>query len=88
MTCKPKKEGSLGVINIENRNKALLLKNMRRFFNGAETPWVQLVWKKTLSKWKTTKQHKKPAEFQTDGNSGNQQWGDILILKIIWEVRT
>jgi hypothetical protein len=38
--CTPKEEGGLGVINIEEQNKALLLKNLHKFFNKAQIPWV------------------------------------------------
>lgn len=44
--CIPKEEGGLGVINIEEQNKALFLKNLHKFFNQAEIPWVQIVWEK------------------------------------------
>jgi hypothetical protein len=33
MICIPKEEGGLGVINIEEQNRALLLKNLHKFFN-------------------------------------------------------
>lgn len=36
--------GGLGVINLELQNKALLMKNMHKFFNKVNLPWVQLVW--------------------------------------------
>lgn len=39
----PKEEGGLGVINIEEQNKALLLKNLHKFFNKAQIPWVQMI---------------------------------------------
>jgi hypothetical protein len=39
------------VINIEEQNKTLLLKNLLKFFNKAQILWVQMNWKKTLHKW-------------------------------------
>jgi hypothetical protein len=44
MVCKPKDKGGLGVINLEIQNDALLLKHLFKFFNHAETPWVQMTW--------------------------------------------
>jgi len=32
MVCSPKKEGGLGVINLEKHNEALLMKNLDKFF--------------------------------------------------------
>jgi hypothetical protein len=50
--CLPKDEGGMRVLNIEEQNKALLLKNLHKFFNKAEIPWVQLVWEKHYSNGK------------------------------------
>jgi hypothetical protein len=41
--CKPKKQGGLGVLNLEVQNKALLLKTLDKFYNNVDVPWVQLV---------------------------------------------
>jgi hypothetical protein len=46
MVQMPKDEGGLGVINIEKQNKALLMKNLHKFFNKLDIPWVHLVWEK------------------------------------------
>lgn len=46
MCCKTKEEGGLGIIDIGEQNKALLLKNLDKFFNSKEVPWVQMVWEK------------------------------------------
>lgn len=46
MVCLPKAEGSLGVLNLSTHNNALLLKNLHKFYNREETPWVHLVWEK------------------------------------------
>lgn len=43
LVCTPKDEGGLGIIDIEKQNKALLLKNLHKFFNKADLPWVHLV---------------------------------------------
>jgi len=42
--CLPKKEGGLGVLNLRTQNEALLLKNLHKFFNRADIPWVNLIW--------------------------------------------
>lgn len=39
----PKEEGGLGFLNIK-QNMALLLKNLDKFFNSKDIPWVQLIW--------------------------------------------
>lgn len=44
LVCKPKPEGGLGVIDIEQQNKALLLKHFHKFFNKVDLPWVHIVW--------------------------------------------
>jgi len=46
MVCLPKEEGDLGVLNLKTQNEALLLKNMHKFYNKVDTPWVHLVWDK------------------------------------------
>lgn len=33
MVCVPKQEGGLGVINLKKHNEALLLKNLKKFYN-------------------------------------------------------
>ena len=42
--CRPKNQGGLGVLNLRIQNKALLLKNLHKYFNKHDTPWVQLIW--------------------------------------------
>lgn len=42
--CKPKNHGGLGVLNLGTQNRALLLKNLNKFYNHANLPWVRLVW--------------------------------------------
>lgn len=52
MVCTPKEEGGLGVINLEKQNEALVLKNLDKFFNKKDIPWVSLVWEKHYSNGK------------------------------------
>jgi hypothetical protein len=40
----PKEEGGLGVIDLRVHNEALLLKNLHKFFNKVNLPWVKLIW--------------------------------------------
>jgi hypothetical protein len=42
--CKPKDQGGLGVLHLETQNNALLLKNLHKFYNKMDIPWVNLVW--------------------------------------------
>jgi hypothetical protein len=44
MVCLPKEEGGLGVIDLRVQNEALLLKNLHKFFNKENLPWVNLIW--------------------------------------------
>jgi hypothetical protein len=44
LATKPKKEGGLGILNLKCQNDALLLKNLHKFFNEADCPWVDLIW--------------------------------------------
>jgi hypothetical protein len=44
MVCRPKQHGGLGVINLELQNKALLMKQLHKFYSKDPTPWVSLVW--------------------------------------------
>ena len=41
--CRPKNQGGLGVIDIFVQNKALLLKNLHKFYNRHNIPWVNLI---------------------------------------------
>ena len=43
MVCKLKDKGGLGVINLHVQNRALLLKQLDKFYNNADTPWVKLI---------------------------------------------
>ena len=42
--CRPKDQGGLGVLNLQVQNNALLLKNLDKFFNHHDIPWVNLIW--------------------------------------------
>jgi hypothetical protein len=42
--CRPKNQGGLGVLDITVQNNALLIKNLRKFYNRLDIPWVNLIW--------------------------------------------
>jgi hypothetical protein len=44
LVCRPKQHGGLGVLNLELQNKALLMKQLHKFYSKDSTPWVALVW--------------------------------------------
>lgn len=50
-----KKDGGLGVPNLNTQNEALILKYLDKFFNKADIPWVHLVWEKHYSNGKLPK---------------------------------
>jgi hypothetical protein len=41
--CRPKDQGGLGLMNLETQNKDLLLKNLHKFHNDTDIPWVKLI---------------------------------------------
>ena len=42
--CKSKQQGGLGILDICEHNKTLLLKNVHKFYNKEDLPWVILIW--------------------------------------------
>jgi hypothetical protein len=44
MICRPKDQGGLGVLDLRLQNKALLIKNLHKFYNQHDIPWVKLLW--------------------------------------------
>ena len=67
----PKKEGGLGVLNLETHNDALLLKNLHNFFNRQDIPWVHLVWESYYNDESLPSSSKRKGSFW---------WKDILKL--------
>ena len=43
LVCRPKDQGGLGVINLRVQNQALLMKNLLKFYNHYDIPWVNLI---------------------------------------------
>jgi hypothetical protein len=68
--CLPKSEGGLGVLQLEIHNEALLLKNLHKFFNKADIPWVHLIWEK----------HYRNGRLPNHTLKGSFWWRDILRL--------
>ncbi|WVZ51455.1 hypothetical protein U9M48_002601 [Paspalum notatum var. saurae] len=46
VSCLLKESGGLGVPNLRTQNEALLLKNLHKFFNKLDIPWVNLIWER------------------------------------------
>jgi hypothetical protein len=68
--CLPKIEGGLGVIDLEKQNKALLTKNLHKFFNKKDLPWVHLIWEK----------HYKNGKLPNNIRKGSFWWRDYIKL--------
>ena len=47
--CRPKCQAGLGVMDIFTQNKALLMKNLHKFYNRHDIPWVKLIWENYYS---------------------------------------
>lgn len=43
MVYNSKEQGGLGVINLKAQNQALLMKNLDKFFNEGDVPWVNII---------------------------------------------
>jgi hypothetical protein len=68
--CLPKKEGGLGVLNLRTQNEALLLKNLHKFYNQSDIPWVHLIWEK----------HYRNGSLPSNIKKGSFWWRDNLKL--------
>jgi hypothetical protein len=68
--CLPKSEGGLGVLQLEIHNEALLLKNLHKFFNKDDIPWVHLIWEK----------HYRSGRLPNHTLKGSFWWRDVLKL--------
>jgi hypothetical protein len=44
IVCKPKESGGLGIVDLQKKNEALLMKQIHKFYNKEDIPWVKLVW--------------------------------------------
>ena len=70
LVCLPKQEGGLGVLNLQTKIQAMLLKNLHKFFNIMDIPWVHLVWDKYYSNGRLPNHIRK----------GSFWWRDVLKL--------
>lgn len=43
MVCRPKDQGGLGIMDNYTQNKTLLMKNLHKFYNRLDIPWVHLI---------------------------------------------
>ena len=44
LVCRPKAIGGLGIVDLKIQNQGLLLKQLYKFYNKLDVPWVNLVW--------------------------------------------
>jgi hypothetical protein len=58
MVCIPKKQGGLGVLDLQSHNDAMLLKFLHKFFAQADIPWVNLIWSQYYRSGKLPGQNK------------------------------
>ena len=70
LVCLPKDEGGLGVLNLQTHNEALLLKNLHKFYNKFDIPWVNLIWERYYSSGSLTYQQSCKAHFGGRISSG------------------
>lgn len=71
--CKPKNKGGLGIIDIQLQNEGLLMKNLHKFYNKMDLPWVRLIWSSYY-------QNEVPHATK---EIGSFWWKDIMRLNII-----
>lgn len=72
---RPKKKGGLGIKNLYVQNDALLMKQLHKFYDKADVPWVQQVWFKYY-------QHKVPHAHRSVGSFW---WKDVFKLKDLYK---
>jgi hypothetical protein len=63
-------KGGLGVIKLRVQNETLLLKNLHKFFNKEDLPWVHLIWTLYYSNGKVA----------INASKGSSWWRSILRL--------
>jgi len=72
---KPKIKGGLGVLNLRLQNDALLLKQLHKFYNKKDIPWVQLVWFRYYRNGKVPHASREVGSFW---------WKDLLRLSVLY----
>jgi hypothetical protein len=79
--CLPKEKGGLGVIDLNAQNKSLLMKQLHKFSNRYNVPWVQLVWDHHFTMGKLP--------FSGRVFKGSFWWRDVLkLLTLFKEIAT
>jgi hypothetical protein len=80
--CLPKKSGGLGVLNLREYNKALMIMNLYKFYNKTDIPWVDLIWK---SYYQNDNQpdpnNKKGCFWWKDCMANQNEFKDIFVCK-------
>jgi hypothetical protein len=66
---RPKNQGGLGILDLRAQNTTLLLKDLHKFYNKADIPWVQLAWQAFYSNPSPPHHRKKVGSFW---------WRDII----------
>jgi hypothetical protein len=74
----PKVKGGLGILNIGLQNDALLMKQLDKFYNKMDIPWVNLIWSKYY--------HSKVPHMVRE--TGSFWWKDILHLNPLYRAIT
>jgi hypothetical protein len=74
----PKEKSGLGVLNLMFPNDALLLKQLSKFYNQEDIPWVKIIWHKYYN-------GKVPHATR---ETGSFWWKDILRLKTLFRTFT
>jgi hypothetical protein len=69
MVCRPKRQGGLGILNMEIQNKALLLKQLHKFYSNADILWVKLIWSLYA-----------PGALHAQVSRGSFWWRDVFSL--------
>jgi hypothetical protein len=82
MVCVAKKDGGLGVLDIEKQNQALMLKNLHKFFNRMDIPWVGLVWEKHYANGKLPSHIRKGSFWWRDSLKLLQKFKDCTSVVI------
>lgn len=82
MVCKSKAEGGLGIIDLEVQNQVLLMKNMDKFYNKKDIPWVNLVWEKHYRNDRLPGTTKKGSFWRRDVLKNLQKFKDITSIQI------
>jgi hypothetical protein len=93
MVSKPKEEGGLGVIDIKKQNEALLMKNLDKFFNKHDIPWVNLVWDKYYRNRKLPSHIKKGSFWWRENLKNLPKFKELAVMEVkngstilLWQV--